>query len=207
MRNIIRRLLLFIFDWKKKRDMEAFYKTRSNPWDREETNEQVTAALGLLDNRKFGRCLDVGTGLGHFAGTASKFCGECTALDISNVSLKRARERLGHLPNITFEQGNIRTWEPIEKFDLIILGEVLYYLGDGFMKRGFMETLRKIAGMLNSGGEILLTHHIIPERDESWAERLYIEPLLNLGFELEKKEIYSQHDKRWIHVLLKKKER
>lgn len=198
MKNLITRL----FDLKKKWDMEKMYKN-TDTWGRSKQLDQISSAVKMIPDKRYRRCLDVGTGLGYFAESVAGICDEVIAVDISDIAIVRARKRLYGV-NIQFLEGNIRTIEFEKGFDLIILGEVLYYLGDKLMPSKFYQVLKQFYELLYDHGRILITHHVIPKRDKRWFYAKYLEPLKTMGMIVEKEEEFKQNGKLWLHAVLKK---
>lgn len=196
--------VVFLFDLKKKWDMEDVYKKDIDPWGRNKNTEQVYSSIQLISDKKYERCLDVGTGMGYFAEHISILCNEVVAVDISEEAIVRAKERLGNSKNIQFLAGNIRDMEFQEKFNLIVLGEVLYYLGDTYIPDEFFQILKKFVNVLKSDGRILITHNVRPWRNEDWCSKKYIEQFETLGMILKKKEYFRKDKLFWIHVVLQK---
>jgi trans-aconitate 2-methyltransferase len=91
------------------------------------------------------RCIDIGCGpgnsteliLGRFPGAI------VTGLDNSPGMLSKARERLGGL---TFEEADLTTWWPDQRFDLIFASSVLQWLPDQ------QRILTRFVSFLHDGG-------------------------------------------------------
>lgn len=196
---MLKKLRISAFDFLKKRNMEREY-LRDTIWARNESTSDIHAALTLVAGAHYRRCLDAGTGLGHYAEGAAKFCDAVVAIDISERAINRARKRLADVPNLVFKVGNIRTLRA-EKFDLIILGDVLYYLGDTRFPEEFKDILRTLVGMLNPGGKILLSNFISPDRPEPML-RNYSETLVSLGLALEQSSVFTDGRKSWLQTVL-----
>jgi 2-polyprenyl-3-methyl-5-hydroxy-6-metoxy-1,4-benzoquinol methylase len=168
-----------LFDIHKKNRMEERYR-KGSAWGRAGENRDIQAAVELISDRHYGSCLDVGTGYGHYAEAVAPLCDEVLAIDISEVAIQEARERLSHLPNVTFKAQNIRTFLFNEKYDLIVLGEVIYYFGDKYLPGSFHKLLKRISVALTINGRILLS--ISVTRGNSEEEALgYIQSLVSLG--------------------------
>jgi cyclopropane fatty-acyl-phospholipid synthase-like methyltransferase len=91
-------------------------------------------------------------------------------VDISANSIQAAREQAR--PNATFEAADVLTYETAERYDAILLREVLYY----FPKQRITEFLRRIAGILEPDGKIFIQFW-----DKSACAE-YIDIVLNSGF-------------------------
>jgi peptidoglycan/xylan/chitin deacetylase (PgdA/CDA1 family) len=80
------------------------------------------------------------------------------AADISSIALRRTAERCsaaGVAGNVEFSQFDLAREELPARADLIVCGEVLYYL----KSRGVLrQVARRIADALNPGGHVLLAH-------------------------------------------------
>lgn len=202
--TLFSRFFAFLFDLKKKLDMNRLYAKYHDPWGTYHRQKQVDKAMGLLPPKQYSRCLDVGCGLGDFAQAASGFCDAVVAIDISPLAVEKALCRLSKQSNIQFHVKNIRTYNPDFKFDLIILGDVLYYLGDKIMESEFKKILKKISDMLEIEGRILITHYIAPWRNATYFRERYINNFKNLGIVVEREAIYTDQHKSRFHCVLKK---
>lgn len=191
----------YVFDLKKAFDMNRYYKMRSDPWTRSTSLAEIKAAIGLVNDRRYANCLDIGTGLGYFAEEISSFCDYCLAIDISKEAIRKATSRLpGTI--VEFKVANVRKFKPKNKFDLVICGDVLYYLGDILLSEEFNKLLAKISSWVNDGGRILLTHGALPSRDRDWLQNNYIKKFEDNGFRIEKHETFTQDNIIWLHIVL-----
>lgn len=144
-------LLVKFFDFIKRLNMDKLYR-KANPWGRESYVGDIDSAISLVSDRRYKNCLDVGTGLGHYAERAAKFCENVLAIDISPRAINRARKRLFNIPSITFKTDNIRDFNTKTQFDLIILGDMLYYLGDVRFPKEFDALIKHIVSLSAPGG-------------------------------------------------------
>jgi len=183
--------------------MDRYYKKRSDPWSRSTAIAEVQAAVKLVSDKRYNRCLDIGTGLGYFVEAVSPLCDTCLAIDISDEAIKKARLRLPE-STIEFKLINVRKFEPKNKFDLIICGDVLYYLGDALLPEEFTKLITKISSWIDSGGRILLTHEALPSRNEDWFWKNYVEKFKEHGLRVEKQKKFQQGKIIWLHVVLTK---
>lgn len=200
----LRRTMVWMFDIKKRRDMESFYRSRKDPWGRGENAPQVEAARTLTGDRVYQRCLDVGTGEGYFAYAFRNQCKEITAIDIAESALAAAQRRLAGFPHVTLRRENIRTWSSSSTFDLVMLGEVLFYLGDQFARDEFDRLLAKLVAMTERGGNILITHFVAPYRDREWFEKRYVAAFQKHGMRVVRRDEFRLGKKLWLHALLER---
>jgi len=194
--------LLSLFDVYKKKRMEETYATGSR-WGRKTINPDIEAAVALIEDRHYGRCLDIGTGEGYYAEAVAPFCDEVIGIDISEVAIERARKRLASLPNVQLQAVGIRDFDFNQKFDLIILGDVLYYFGDKYFPEAFKGLLQQIAGVVTPDGRILISTYFSTGVSEETA-RLYVTLFAQCGLHIEYCSVFNDGRKNWLHTLLSK---
>jgi ubiquinone/menaquinone biosynthesis C-methylase UbiE len=98
------------------------------------------------------RLLDLGTGLGHVALAAAELVGprgRVVGLDSSPALLRVATQRATALPQVTFAEGDVRTWRSEEPFDAIVGRLILFHLPDA------AAVLRHHLAALRRGGLLL----------------------------------------------------
>jgi SAM-dependent methyltransferase len=117
------------------------------------------------------RCLELGCGTGEFTTRLVESGCELTAVDISEASVARCRERVGDRAEVLV--GNIETGEGLEgrEFDAIVGVSVLHHVD-------VRATLAALVPRVRSGGRFAFTE---PNRlnPQVWAERRF-EPLRRL---------------------------
>ncbi len=155
-------LLLCWHRLQTRRKMERVFSRREDPYGyRELPYERARlAAMGsAIEGRRYRRALEVGCAEGAFTGRLARAAERVTALDVSRVALKRAR-RLVASARVEFVAADVRDWSPPpgSRYDLIVLGDVLYYLDKPLVRGRFEKTLSRLAGWLAPGGRMLLAH-------------------------------------------------
>jgi 2-polyprenyl-3-methyl-5-hydroxy-6-metoxy-1,4-benzoquinol methylase len=115
--------------------------------------------ISFLPKRRYASVLDVGCGLGPFTRELSPHAGRVLGVDLSETAVLQARDGSRAHPNVRFEQRDIQQIGKIEeKFDLITVLDVLYYLPNLSD-----ETLRSVAWQIETllvpGGLLLLVNH------------------------------------------------
>jgi SAM-dependent methyltransferase len=154
-----------------RRKMERLFRRREDPY-RYRSSTYERARIEKIDEiagRFSGSVLELGCGEGEITARLAQKFGRVVAVDISSTALARARERLSAAAApavVTTIRGNVRDWiaQPSsDRFDLIIVSELLYYLGDRwqrgiFWERPFRAFLRNLVSRLQPGGRILLAH-------------------------------------------------
>lgn len=127
------------------------FKYRGSPYER----ERLGAMEAAVSERRWHKALEVGCAEGDFTERLVRNADEVTAVDISAVALERARRRL---PGVAFVEADLRDWKTAERYDLIVLGDVLYYMDKPLVREAFEETFRKVTAWLAPGGCIMLAH-------------------------------------------------
>ena len=122
-------------------DFDEFY-SKADPWGVRNSIQdlaRIKKFSQVFKNAQFIYGLDIGCGEGHFTSTMD-FVKNLTAIDISEVALKRAKL---DYPKINFITTDLRDLSAIEsnKFDFISCLEAIYYL-DGEVER--KKALREI---------------------------------------------------------------
>lgn len=132
------------------------YLYRSSPYEM----SRLDAMEKGLGARSYTHALEVGCAEGAFTEKLARHAARVTALDISAVALARARARLTGLPHVEFIETDIRDWSPPsgQAYDLIVLGDVLYYLDKPLVQGPFEQTFPRVRGWLKPGGRLLLAH-------------------------------------------------
>jgi predicted TPR repeat methyltransferase len=104
----------------------------------------------------FERALELGCSEGAFTRLLAPRCRSLVAVDISEIAVERARERLRGLDHVTCEVLQLPSEFPEGEFDLIVASDVLYYwpLAD------VVATLPRIEDALAPGGVLLALHYI-----------------------------------------------
>lgn len=125
----------------------------STPYEKTRLDAMESALAG----RRWGRVLEAGCAEGHFTERLLRLADRVTALDISAVALARARRRA---PAADLAEADLLAWEPRagERYDAIVLGDVLYYLDRPGVAVEFGELFARVASWLRPGGRLLLAH-------------------------------------------------
>ncbi|MBI5241154.1 MAG: methyltransferase domain-containing protein [Elusimicrobia bacterium] len=207
--SILERLMLARHDFTARHKLRRVFGRGADPYQYASSCYELTRfsrMAALLGGRRFRSALEVGCAEGHFTKTLAALCGRVTALDLSEAALGRAR-RLVRQPHVTWVQANVRTWQPEESYDLMVMAEVLYYLpppskGPAYEK-AFMLFLERLLARLAPGGLLLLAHGYGTAADLAVRED-YGQRAAGLGLRrLASERIGEQpHDKGMLYCLL-----
>lgn len=180
-------LVALLHDLLTKRKLNRVFRRNNDPYRYSVSPYEQTRIEAIVSQIKPGikNTLEIGCAEGILTERLFEKSFHITACDLSDVALKRAKNRLQRFEHrITFLQGNIRhiiTTFGKADFDLIVAAEVLYYLGDGnskgsFFEKPFMDFLKELKRVLSPNGQIILVHgfgndHELKIREE-YSERL-----------------------------------
>lgn len=141
-------------------DSEYFkkvYDANDDPWDFETSDYEANkykATLNALPDEKYQRALEIGCSIGVFTKLLAKRCDNLVATDVSQKALDKAIERCKNLENIHFIKAKFPQELPQEKFSLIIVSEVAYYLSPEDWKLA----MNKLFNITKENGNIVLCH-------------------------------------------------
>lgn len=120
--------------------------------------------LAMVPDRSYASALDIGCGIGMFTRALAPHVTEIMGVDIALEALSQARTLSQHLSNIQFDQQDLLTTDTTrkhhtsQKFDLIALVDVLYYLSpltDARLK----AVVATVEALLEPNGIVLLANH------------------------------------------------
>ncbi len=160
---MLERLRLLYHRWATRRKMNRVfsrgkdpYRYNENPYERSRL-EGMAAALG---GRSFKNALEVGSAEGVFTRELSRMAAKITGLELSPVALARARQAFEGSAKVFFLEADVRIWEPEDgrNFDLIVLGDVLYYMDKPLVREEFERVFKRLAGWVEPDGLLLLAH-------------------------------------------------
>lgn len=122
--------------------------------------QKYETLLSLLPDRRYQETLDIGCGLGVLTRQLSGYTDRILGVDLSQVAVAQAaRLSEGH-PNTRYQQANVLHLEQSVQgqFDLVVLADVLYYLGP-LTAEVLTEVTRQVTDLLAPGGILLLANH------------------------------------------------
>ncbi len=108
--------------------------------------------LSCLPRQHYGRVFEPACANGELS--AALACSALLCQDGDPTAVSLARARLHDIPHAVVEQGRLPTDWPSELFDLIVLGEIGYYLSAGEWRQVIEQTLASLA----PGGGVLACH-------------------------------------------------
>ena len=136
---------------------ERLYANDADPWRFASSSYERTkyqATLDTLKDHRYKAVFEVGCSIGILTQMLAPNCESLLAVDVSQIALKRARRTCRGLGNVTIARMRIPDEWPAARFDLIMLSEVLYFLGPDDIR----STARKALSSLSANGRILLVN-------------------------------------------------
>ena len=115
-------------------------------------SETRAVANWLSEVPSSGRILDLGCGAGTWSELFARRYRSVVAVEQSASMLQAAKQRLAGIDTVEFLQCDVRTTLPDGPFDLVFLGGLLMYLGDGDAR----SLLVRLSERLGPGGSIIL---------------------------------------------------
>lgn len=148
---------------------EQLYRDDADPWlVRQRWYEERKRALLLasLPQRRYRHAYEPGCGNGELTVELARRCNHVLAADLSDAALRLARQRLldaGQDAHVSLAQHRLpQDWPRIlpgaDKFDLIVLSEIAYYLSPEELARVVEHSVASLA----PGGSIVLCHWRAP---------------------------------------------
>jgi SAM-dependent methyltransferase len=142
---------------------DAMYAAAEDPWSMrtrwyEERKYALTTAV--LPRRRYADALEVGCSVGELTALLAPRCDRLTAWDASAAAVERAAARVAGAAHVRVERAVVPA-SPLPAVDLLVLSEVLYYLGDDDLA-AFLAQAR---AAVRPGGTVVAVHwrHRVPE--------------------------------------------
>lgn len=136
---------------------DNLYAENPDPWDFEKSEyekEKYLKTIAAIPNKSYATALEIGCSIGVLTKMLATKCEKLLSIDISELALDMAKNRLKGNPNVEFKLAGIPSNFPEGERDLIVMSEVGYYLSIEDLKR----TIRLIEQNLNVGGILILVH-------------------------------------------------
>jgi SAM-dependent methyltransferase len=171
---------------------------RGDPWDLEVSpfeRARLACALGMLEGRRSASALELGCGAGAFTRLLARCADHILAVDVSATAIERARGGAGGDARIEFRTANIMDVDLRKEgpWDLIVFSETIYFLGWLYPFCHVAWLAAELFAATRAGGRLLLVNTESGTEDgliRPWMIRTYRDLFLNVGFALEREEVF-----------------
>jgi predicted TPR repeat methyltransferase len=137
---------------------ERLYAANPDPWSFETSryeHEKYDATIAALGGRYFFSALEIGCSIGVLTARLAVHCDRLLAVDVVDSALARAKSRCAAFPHVQFENRRLPQDWPEQKFGLIVISEVLYFMNPADIRRLAKRATASIA----PGGHALLVNY------------------------------------------------
>ena len=138
---------------------EDLYAARPDPWrlaSSDYERAKYAATLAALPRDRYAQGLEIGCAIGVLTHELGGRCDDLLAIEPVDNALAEARRRNEASPWIRFEPMFVPGQWPDGVFDLIVLSEVIDYLGEADV----VALARKVTASLLPGGDAVLVHWV-----------------------------------------------
>ena len=138
---------------------EDLYSRAADPWQFASSGYEAAkyaATLAALPHSRYRHALEVGCSIGVFTAALADRCDHLLAVEPVATALSAAEARNADKPWVRFAPAFIpRDW-PSERFDLVVLSEVLDYLSVADVA----QVGDRLRASLEPGGNVVLVHWV-----------------------------------------------
>ncbi len=138
---------------------EALYRARSDPWrlaSSDYERAKHAATLAALPRARYARAFEIGCATGVLTAELGRRCDDLLAVEPVASALQQASARNAGQPRIRFGGLFVPAQWPDERFDLIVLSEVIDYLGAGDVA----ALADRVGDALDPGGDLIMVHWV-----------------------------------------------
>ena len=136
---------------------DDLYRQDDDPWDYRASwyeRRKRLLTIAALPRERYRSGFEPACSNGELSALLAQRCDSLYACDISGHAVRLARERLADVRNITVEQGAMPDQWPEASFDLIVIGELCYYLS----REATAELARRACASLTADGTLVACH-------------------------------------------------
>lgn len=133
------------------------YRANEDPWAFTTSpyeRAKYEATIAALPQERYASAFEIGCSIGVLSEMLAGRCDRLLSVDASELPLKTARQRLATYGHVTVEQMSIPAQFPDDRFDLMLLSEVGYYL----VMEDLLRTRQLMLDHAQPGGYLLLVH-------------------------------------------------
>ncbi len=142
-------------------EFNTLFSQGPDPWNYDEApyeQERFNRTVAALDGRKFHHGLEIACAAGVLTERLAPHCTHLIAVDASHEAIAHARRRLRRWPHVEIRHAIMPDQMPAGRFDLIMLSDVLYYLG----LRGLIDFVATALSHTAPGAMVVLVNYLGP---------------------------------------------
>lgn len=151
---------------KKKQSLDAtffnkMYEQNQDPWNFESCEyekEKYRKTLAVIPGEQYNKGFEIGCANGLLTSMLAERCAYLLAVDASSIAVRNAKKRMRPFPNVSIMEMEIPKEFPREKFDLMLLSEVGYFLTE----EDLTIARDRMIDCLLTGAHLLLVHWTPP---------------------------------------------
>ncbi|BCJ40828.1 methyltransferase [Actinoplanes ianthinogenes] len=135
----------------------GLYEAKDDPWDNAtkwSDQRKYAVAMASLPRERYRRCYEPGCAVGVLSVMLAARCDEVVAVDCVAEAVVQARAATAALPNVEVSRALLPAELPDGTFDLIVVGDLLYYLSAADLQL----MLDGLLDRLEPGGDLLAAH-------------------------------------------------
>lgn len=135
----------------------GLYEAKDDPWDNEtkwSDQRKYAVAMASLPRARYRSCYEPGCAVGVLSVMLAARCDEVLAVDCVDEAVTQARAAVTGIPNVRVERALLPTELPAGTFDLVVIGDLLYYLSAADLT----SMLDGVLTRLEPGGDLLVAH-------------------------------------------------
>ncbi|MGX6600728.1 class I SAM-dependent methyltransferase [Micromonosporaceae bacterium Da 78-11] len=133
------------------------YLAKDDPWDlatKWHDQRKYAITMACLPQPRYRRCYEPGSSIGLLTRLLASRCDEILAVDNVEAAVEQARAEVREFPHVRVEQATLPADLPDGTFDLIVIGDLLYYLSADDLT----ATLDGLIERLEPGGDLVAVH-------------------------------------------------
>lgn len=136
---------------------DDLYRQDDDPWDYRASwyeRRKRLLTIAALPRERYRSCFEPACSNGELSALLAQRCDSLNACDISDHAVRLAHERLAGVRNVTVEQRAMPDQWPDASFDLIVIGELGYYLS----REATAELAQRACASLTADGTLVACH-------------------------------------------------
>ncbi len=135
----------------------GLYEAKDDPWDNEtkwSDQRKYAVAMASLPRARYRSAYEPGCAVGVLSVMLAARCDAVLAVDCVDEAVAQARTAVDKLSHVRVERALLPAELPDDTFDLIVIGDLLYYLS----AEDLALMLDGVLARLEPGGDLLVAH-------------------------------------------------